>query len=161
MDYFAHIAWSYILFNKTRKPFYAVLFGVLPDSVSWLLYTIFLLFNGETFRQSAHRIPDWVFTLYNISHSFFTFAFVLLIVYLIWKTIPIYIWAWPIHILIDIPTHTREFLPTPFLWPISEWVFPGISWGTPWFMFTNWMLIAFSLTLIVILRKKKSKKKLP
>ena len=156
MDYFAHIAWSYLLFNKTKKPFYAVLFGILPDSVSWLLFTIYLLFNGQTFQQAAENIPEWVFILYNISHSMFTFLLVLGIVYLILKKIPIYIWAWPIHILIDIPTHSRDFLPTPFLWPVSEWVFPGISWGTSWFMILNWSLIAFCLTLVIILRKKKS-----
>jgi len=156
MDYFAHIAWSYILFNKTKKPFYAILFGILPDSLSWLFFTIYLFFNGESFQQAAGAIPDWVFALYNITHSLFTFLFVLGIVYLILRKIPIYIWAWSIHILIDIPSHSREFLPTPFLWPISTWIFPGISWGTPWFMFTNWMSIAFFLTLIIILRKKKT-----
>lgn len=155
MDFFAHVAWSYLFFHKTKKPWYAILFGILPDTFSWLFFTIYLLFKGQTFMQAAGSIPEWVFALYNITHSLFTFLFVLLIVYMIWRTIPIYIWAWPIHILIDIPTHSRDFLPTPFLWPVSEWVFPGISWGTPWFMFTNWGLITFLMVTLFIIRKQK------
>ena len=85
------------------------------------------------------------------------------------KRLPYYALAYPTSILFDIPTHTKEFLPTPFLWPVSDWVFDGFSWGNGYFMLINWGLI---FGLIVYLKwdgivnffknggsKKKGKKK--
>ena len=157
MDYFAHAFWSYIFYHKTKKPLYAVLFGILPDSASWLIYMFYRMIFAEGFgRPMLNSIPEWVFTLYGISHSLIVVSVVFGIVYLILKKIPIYMYAWPIHILIDIPTHTREFLPTPFLWPVSTWTFPGISWGTPWFMVLNWSLIIGCLLGLWVVRKNKT-----
>ncbi|MBT3814687.1 hypothetical protein HOE37_02580 [Candidatus Woesearchaeota archaeon] len=156
MDYFAHGLWSYILFNKTKKPLYAILFGILPDTFSWLIYMFFRIFTGSLAfgKPNLNTIPAWMDTLYGLSHSLVIFSLVAVIVYLVYKKIPIYMWAWPIHILIDIPTHSRDFLPTPFLWPISNWAFPGISWGTSWLFISYWSLIIVSL--IYILGKKKN-----
>ena len=158
MDIFAHGAWSYILFHKSKKPWLAVLFGLLPDLVSFAPYFIYRLFTGIQIggRPDLTKVPAWVFTNYGFGHSLFTIALLLLVIYMFNKKIPIYVWAWPIAILVDIPTHSREFLPTPFLWPISNWRFPGISWGTPWFMVLNWSLIIGFLLTIWILRKKKN-----
>ena len=104
------------------------------------------------------NIPDWVFTLYGISHSLILAALVILAIFLIRKKVPIYIYAWPIAILMDIPTHSREFLPTPFLWPLSDWQFPGISWGNGWFMLVNYILIIAAFIYISIKNKKTRKK---
>ncbi len=155
MDYFSHAIWSYIFFNKTKKPLYAVLFGILPDSISWLLYFFYRLFTAKVNYGPPvlENFPPWIMPLYGISHSLIICAAVFLIVYLVYKNIPIYMFAWPIHILIDIPTHTREVLPTPFLWPISNWAFPGMSWATGWFFILNWSLII--VIIIVIVFKKK------
>ncbi len=46
--------------------------------------------------------------------------------------------GWFLHILIDIPTHSYKFFPTPFLWPVSDLKIDGISWGTQWFMILNY-----------------------
>ncbi|PIZ50989.1 hypothetical protein COY27_05020 [Candidatus Woesearchaeota archaeon CG_4_10_14_0_2_um_filter_33_13] len=151
MDYFAHGFWSYLLFNKSKRPLLAVLFGLLPDTLSWAIYFVYNLFNGTQFGLSS--IPVWVFTLYGISHSLFVAGVAILIIFIIFKKVPIYILAWPIAILMDIPTHSREFLPTPFLWPISDWYFPGFSWGTKWFMITNWFLIVLGLLYLLLERK--------
>ena len=120
MDTFAHALWSFLLFHKTDQVWWAVFFGTMPD---------------------LSLVPDWVFTLYGITHSVFIMAGVFLLSFLFTGGIPIALWAWPLHVLIDIPTHRRDFLPTPFLWPVSTWKFPGISWGQPAFMIANWSLI--------------------
>jgi len=149
MDYFAHGFWSYILFHTTKKPYLAVLIGLLPDSLSWGIYFIYNLFNGGMpGKPNLALVPDWVYTLYGISHSLITWGLLILCIYIIFKNVPIYLYAAPIAILFDIPTHTREFLPTPFLWPISDWAFPGISWGSKWFMITNYSLIILCLAYI-------------
>ena len=157
MDYFAHGFWSYIFFNKTERPLYAVLFGLLPDSLSWLIYTVYKLFMSSEFGKPVlNNIPAWVFILYDISHSLVVALIVISIVYFSFYKVPVYIWAWPIAIVMDIFTHSRNFLPTPFLWPISDWKFPGIRWGTKTFMMINYSLILISFLYIIFKRNQKN-----
>ncbi len=160
MDYLAHGLWSYIFFHKTKKPWKAVFFGVLPDTLSWMIYFFYILFSEQTFLSRPHPelVPQWVMNLYSVTHSLVIFAVVLgicLFIFKKWKNIPLFIYAYPLHIFMDIPTHSRSFLPTPFLWPISSWNFPGISWGTPWFMIVNYSAILLCIGYIWWNRRKR------
>ena len=166
MDYFAHAAWSFIIFHRNKFAWAAIIFGVLPDTLSWFLFMLYnIFFNGFHWgKPTLFELPSWMVSLYGVTHSLIVFLVVAGIIYLIFKKIPIYIYAWPIHILMDIPTHSRDFLPTPFLWPISNWFFPGFSWGQLWFMILNWSLIFLFLGYIIYqkikfksLGKKKQK----
>ena len=150
MDTFAHAFWSFIIFYQSEYVWLAVLFGVLPDLLSWTMFMFYPKkkeFNWK--NPNFDLVPRWVFTLYGITHSLFVMGAVFLTVFLIFKTIPIYLFAWTIHVLIDIPTHTKDFLPTPFLWPVSKYAFPGISWGTKKFMIANYSLIILSFIYIL------------
>ncbi len=160
MDYLAHGLWSYIIFNKVKKIWYAIFFGLLPDNLSWAVYLFYNLFTkGFNFGPPVvDNIPNWVFILYNISHSLIVASFFIIIFSFIFKKIVIYVLAWPLAILMDIMSHTRDFLPTPFLWPLSEWKFNGVSWANPTFMIINYILIISCLTYI-FLKKRKSYKK--
>jgi hypothetical protein len=151
MDYFAHAAWSFIFFNKKKPIWAAIAFGILPDTLSWFLFMVYnLLFNGADLGKPAlFKLPSWMISLYGVTHSLIVFLVIAGIIYLIFKKIPWYVYAWPIHILMDIPTHSRDFLPTPFLWPISNWFFPGFSWGQPWFMVLNWSLILIFIAYVI------------
>ncbi|MBI2102455.1 hypothetical protein HYT55_01340 [Candidatus Woesearchaeota archaeon] len=65
MDYFAHGFWSYILFNRIKKPIWAVFFGLFPDTISWGVYFVYRLFTGG-FHLGApvlSKIPAWVYFL--------------------------------------------------------------------------------------------------
>ena len=156
MDYVSHGVWSYIFFNKIKRPFLAVLFGLLPDTLSWLIYAIYrIVFTGTFGKPVLADIPDWTFTLYNISHSLIVATAIILIIFIGLRRVPIYIFAWPIAIIIDLLTHTRDFLPTPFLWPLSSWTFPGISWGTWQFLTINYILIAIFLGWIIYRKKRR------
>ncbi|PIN74380.1 hypothetical protein COV20_00455 [Candidatus Woesearchaeota archaeon CG10_big_fil_rev_8_21_14_0_10_45_16] len=155
MDYFAHGFWSYIVFHWTKRPWLAVLFGLLPDTLSWAVYFFYRLIFQEGFgKPMLEKIPDWVYMLYNISHSLIVCTVVLTVVFLIYKKWIYEMLAWPLAIIVDVFTHTRDFLPTPFLWPLSTYVFDGISWGTRGFMITNYVLIVSGLTIIIIKRLK-------
>ena len=154
MDFFSHGALSYILFYRRKDVWFAVLFGLLADIISWAPFFFYRLFNGGVGRPSS-ILPSWVQASYGLGHSLVVIAVIFLFVYLYLRRIPIFMFAWPIQVFLDMLTHTREFLPTPFLWPVSEWAFPGISWGTKWFMITNWGLIGISLILILVWRYKK------
>lgn len=152
MDYLAHGLWSYIFFHKTRKPWKAVFFGLLPDTLSWLIYFFYVVFTGTLFsRLDPTLIPWWMDALYKATHSLVLFAVIALALFFIfksWKKIPFFAYAYPLHLLLDIPTHSRSFLPTPFLWPLSDWRFPGISWSSSWFMIINYMAITSLLAWI-------------
>ena len=142
MDYFAHGFWTYLIFHRFRWKWWALFFGVLPDTASWFIFSIYNAFTNSVQWGAGHPdfsgVPNWTWTLYGISHSIIVFSIVFIIVWLFTKNIQWVLIPWLLHILIDIPTHSREFLPTPFLWPLSEWRFPGFSWGVQWFMILNY-----------------------
>jgi len=151
MDTFAHAFWSFIIFHTQEYVWLAVLFGMLPDLLSWTIYLVRnFIVNRKLRPPKISKVPKWVFTLYGITHSVFVMGTGFLLVFFIFGTLPLFLLAWTIHVLIDIPTHRRDFLPTPFLWPISKYAFPGISWGTKKFMTVNYSLISLSLILIFL-----------
>lgn len=152
VDTFAHAVISYIIYHKfpSATVWLAMLFGTLPDLCSWTLFAFYNLFTrGKLGQPDLNKIPKWVYRLYNYTHSLFVFALIAGLIYLFFGEIPVYLWAWPLHILIDIPTHSRKFLPTPFLWPFSDWKFPGISWGTRWFLISYWIILIVCLVFII------------
>jgi len=160
MDTFAHGLWSYAVFHRKKYVWLAALFGVLPDILSFGIIFAINLTNGNFHRgpPSISSLPDWLFAAYNLTHSFVMFAAVFLIIYIITKK---WFWpltAWAIHILIDIPTHSFRFFPTPFLWPLSDYKFDGISWGTRWFMLLNYS--ALIIVFILIAHNKAKKKRI-
>lgn len=154
VDTFSHGIWSYIIFNTSLDSWQlwlAIFFGMMPDLFSWTIYMFYSIFQkGKLSRPNLKSIPEWAFTLYGVTHSVFVFITTLIIVYACIGYIPVYLWAWIIHILIDIPTHSRKFLPTPFLWPLFDWKFPGVSWGTKWIFWLNWGLIFVFLLKMLI-----------
>lgn len=159
MDIFAHGLWSFGIFHKKKYVWWATLFGLLPDILSFGMLFIINLLNGSTQRgrPSLSSIPDWIYAAYNMTHSLIIFLVVFIFIYLVTKN---WFWpltAWAIHILIDIPTHSARFFPTPFLWPIIDFRFDGISWGTPWFMLLNYGSLMAAL-LIIAGNKSRMKK---
>ncbi len=157
MDIFAHGLWSYAVFHKKKYAWLAVLFGVLPDILSFGILFIMNLINGGLRRgpPSLSSLPDWLFAAYNMTHSFVIFLLVFFTVYVLTKK---WFWpltAWALHILIDIPTHSFRFFPTPFLWPITGYKFDGISWATPWFMLLNYSVLLIAFIVIAYNGQKK------
>ena len=156
MDYISHGLWSYIFFHWIKRPLLAVCFGLLPDTLSWGVYGIYrFIAYGGFGKPILDQIPEWTFALYNITHSLVVVAAVILLVLVLLRRVPVYIFAWPIAIVMDLLTHTTTFLPTPFLWPLTDWKFAGISWATPWMLVLNASLIVAAM--IIIYRRKKRK----
>jgi len=156
MDYVSHGFWSYIIFHRIPKPLYAVCFGLMPDTLSWFVYAVYRTATGGYLgKPMLGEVPAWAFLLYDISHSLVVAGAVILLIFALLRRVPIYVFAWPIAITMDVFTHSREFLPTPFLWPISEWRFPGISWGTWWFISLNYTAIAAALIFIIFKRRSQ------
>lgn len=176
MDIFAHGLWAGAAFKAINRKIHptrikvrlAVFWGVFPDLFAftpgflWLLWNVLsgnLSLSGlhrpsgvEPAPQDGHPMVHLTSTLYSISHSVIVFILIFGLVFLIFRRPVWELSGWLLHILMDIPSHSYRFYPTPFLWPVSGWKFNGYSWGQPWFMVLNYSAIIIAYLL---LRKNK------
>lgn len=176
MDILAHTLWANAAARKANDalekknksarihPLWTAFWGVFPDLFAFTIpFTIVIygVLAGTVPLDSfpSHHLPDGfdiARTLYNYSHSLVIWAGVFGITWIIWKRPRLELLGWALHILIDIPSHTTEFFPTPFLFPLSDYQFPyGISWGNQWYMIINYAALLF-VFLYFLFRKKKS-----
>jgi hypothetical protein len=161
MDIASHGLWGAVAFGrKNKKAFWtAFFFGVAPDLFSFGIFFFHRILTSDfsigTRRPSIESIPDYVYTSYNITHSLVTFAIVFLIVWFIRKK-PLYLMlGWPLHIVMDIFTHSTEFFPTPFAWPLLDYRFNGISWGHPLIFFPNVILLVIVYIWFYVRKRKQ------
>ncbi|MFA6973417.1 MAG: hypothetical protein WC238_01580 [Parcubacteria group bacterium] len=163
MDIISHGLWGSGVFGrKDRKSFWLTFFfGVAPDLFSFgILFVANLLgilerpdFSHGT--PSPASVPQFVHVLYNYTHSLVIFLAVFLLVWFIRKKPFWLMGAWALHILIDIPSHSSAFFPTPFLWPVSNFHVNGISWGNPVVYVPNLILLAILYLWFFIAKRKK------
>jgi len=153
MDIFAHGLWSYAALHKVPNAKAAVLAGTLPDLIPFAPYLAYRLIRGTLrFSTPPHNptdIPRLVYLAYDCTHSFITVIIVLSIIVLITRKFYLFLLAWPLHILMDIPTHTSAFFPTHFIFPISDFHVNGINWGKPWFMLLNYGILMVVYALLI------------
>lgn len=167
MDILSHGLWGGVLAGrKNRKDYWAAFsLGLFPDLFAFGIPAVLSIIEaisgnggGRIFgKPDIASIPEYVFSLYNISHSLIIFSLVFITVWY-WRKKPyIPMLAWSFHILLDIFTHSSEFFPTPFLWPISNYKFNGISWGNPWIFLPNVAGLAIAYIIFWYYRKKQLK----
>jgi hypothetical protein len=167
MDIFSHAFWTAVAAKsanfkikhfKKRRPISAIwsaVWGIAPDIFAFapifVSSAIIILFGSDGVtvfdipRPSEVEPTDgnglFIFkltrALYNIGHSAVIFGVVFVLAYFIFKRVRWEMLGWFLHIIIDIPTHSYKFYPTPAFWPLAEWKFDGVAWGTPWFMALN------------------------
>ena len=177
MDIFAHGLWTgaaarYANHKKATErrvnPWLAAFWGVVPDlfaftipfiAMIWALTTGDMQWSdfGPPEDSATGERPSFALShsLYNISHSAVTFAAAFGLVWLFRKRPQWEMLGWLLHIMIDIPTHSAEFFPTPLFWPISAWKFlSGFSWGVWWFMIANYT--ALGAAYFWLWRKEKA-----
>ena len=154
MDTISHTLWGKGLFGYRKYRYLSFVFGAIPDLLSFGIYFLFnLILNPSTIKfgkPNLSEIPEWVFSLYNFSHSLIISIIFILIIYKINREISFTMLAWPFHILLDFFTHSIDFFPTPILWPISNYRFDGIPWSNSYIMITNIVCIF----LIFIYRRR-------
>lgn len=188
MDIFAHTLWANALFHlkyahQRRMRYLAAFFGVVPDFIGFAPLFIYLLFSGNLFEVRGPSFPVYNWTAnfaeqaYNFTHSLVIWAAMFGLVLLIGNVVrylknkkdplrPLFrfwfFWpllAWPLHILIDFPTHP-DFYNTPIFYPLSGFRFTGgVSWGHPTFMAINYSLLVLVYIGIYLYQKKKYGKK--
>jgi hypothetical protein len=151
MDTFSHGLWGGVAFGRQNKFNYVMsfLFGMAPDLFSFGVFDVLILLGigqGVDWSNGVHELlalPHYLYTLYNITHSFFTFLIIFGIVWLIRKKPWWLMCSWGLHILIDIVSHSKEFFPTPFLWPVSHFTFDGVAWSKPLVLAINYGVLFF------------------
>ena len=171
MDTLAHAIYGATLFSRTglagglRGPVNAQGRRIALDWTFWTAFSFGLLPDiasiGIYFTQSAlnwsgisfHALPDYVFALYQPTHSLVVAFIGLGFIRLFLKPLLLPALAWPFHICLDIFTHPLGRFQTPFLYPLSDLAFNGISWWMhPWFILAYWGLIALVWLGIVMMR---------
>ena len=164
MDIVSHGLRGGLAFGRnTKKSFWlSFFFGIAPDFFSFGLFSVMNILgfaSGPDWSQGIpdnNAVPQYVHFLYNITHSLVLFAVVFLLVWAIRKK-PMYeMLAWPLHILMDIPTHSTKFFATPFFWPLSSYKVNGIPWSHPFIFFPDWILIICFYTYFFWWKKRKT-----
>ena len=141
MDTLSHALWGKGLFGYRGYGRLAIFFGAMPDLLSFGLLFILQIFTGNYAYDgppSKASLPSWLFFNYDLLHSFVTAFLVIGIVYYFNKSLAFPMLAWPFHILLDFPFHSKEYFPTKIIWPISKtFSFDGIPWSNPEIWFPN------------------------
>lgn len=149
MDIVSHGLWGSLVFGrKSQSSFWlAFVIGMAPDLLSFgILYAAATLnlseppdFSSGTPPEST--IPAYVHHLYNFTHSFIVFVVAFFLIWFLRKRPLWELAAWGLHVLVDVPTHSYAFFPTPVFWPLFGWKFNGWQWNSPSILIPNFALL--------------------
>ncbi len=167
MDTLSHGLWGGAVFGQKEKGQYkwAFFWGMAPDLFSFgpfFLTHLPLIIHrwGQRARMEPpdpRIIPDYVYHAYNVTHSLVVWTAALFIIWTVRKKFPWPFMAWGLHILCDIPTHSTQFFPTPFLWPFHTPFVNGRPWSRPPFPLINYTLIGLTYLALFIYKSKRNK----
>ncbi len=180
MDILAHMLWANYgsrPINKKRvkkslskiNVAWIMFWSVFPDLFAFGIPTVLAVIvsitsNNFSFKSllSHHGTPnplimDLPAYLYQFSHSFIIWILIFILVWVISKKPQFVLFGWALHIFLDIFSHSIQFYPTPFLFPISNYHFIyGIRWSDPYFVTVNYTLIAIFAIYFYLTRNKKN-----
>jgi len=165
MDIVAHGLWTGagLVFARrhsaiaTHTACATVAAAVVPDLVHALPLLTWALFEGHDAMALLHAyavaapgqepsLPPWVMAASHHLHCVAHSAVVALVVTLacVWalRAVPIALYGWWSHIVIDVFTHSTEFYPAPVLYPLSDWTFNGVAWNAPAALLMNYLALA-------------------
>lgn len=151
MDIVSHGLWGGIAFGRKNRNSYWLAFaiGVAPDLFSFGILWIAATLGLSPRPDFSHgpppesMIPTYVHVLYPVTHSLVVFLAVFFVAWMFWKH-PIWeLGAWGLHVIMDVPTHSAAFFPTPVFWPLIDWKFSGWPWMTPGILIPNVVMLVF------------------
>lgn len=166
MDVVSHGLWGAAAFcPQGRKKFLGgLLAGMAPDLLSFGVFHVMhpgwiaLRLAGQISGPPAlSMLPAYVFHAYNVTHSLVVWGAIFLALWIVVKPPAWILWPWLLHVLCDIPTHSTEYFPTPFLWPLATPFVNGIAWTTPWFLALNYgcLVTAYGVMLVYLRLKRR------
>lgn len=159
MDIISHALWSAAIFFNTN-PWLAVLAGVLPDLLAFTPLTTYQLLKREplsahhlgTMRARYESYPRalrlYANRVYQTTHSLLVASVVIGLAWTVWG-VQLWLLAWPLHILIDVPLHQKAFFGTRIFWPLSNWAYDGMYWSNRYVLIANafFLLVVYTLLL--------------
>lgn len=168
MDILSHGLYGGVAFGRENRRNYliAFFFGIGPDLFSFgvfFIQRILSLGSLAAGRPEMSTIPQYVHTLYDFTHSFVPYTIFFAILWLLGKRKFAYLTlGWPFHVLVDMPVHSLEFFPTPYLWPISDHRIDGIPWSDPKIFIPNvlFIIILYSIWYFQNKKRKESLKQI-
>ncbi len=109
---------------------WGMLIGLFPD-IPPLLFAMYKVgakkgLQHFTWKAISEDIPESVYKLYDVTHSFVTVIIVSFILYFVARSLTILVIPWTLHILCDIPFHDSRFS-TRFLYPLTNLHIHGYS----------------------------------
>ncbi len=165
MDVLSHGLWGGIAFGrKSKQTFWiAFAFGAMPDLLAFgphMAASVWGALEGAPYQPTAPRygysnIPPYVFLSYDVTHSLVVFLAAFLLAWLLRRRVFWPMAAWGLHILMDIPSHSLRFFPTPFLWPVSDFAVNGIPWSRPLVFIPNLLLLGGLYLWFFLTRRKR------
>lgn len=180
MEILAHTLWTTAGVRKVNavskkrgklyrmNMFWTAFWGIFPDFFAFTIPFLISFYKVLTGQQmfgsfsTRHQVADGfnlAHDLYQYSHSLVIWVLIFMILMLILRRPPWVLVGWALHILIDIPSHSLAFFPTPFLFPISEYRFPyGVAWSNYWFMIVNYSALIIVWGTILFKKHIKHKK---
>ncbi len=157
MDTLSHAIWGAIFFGRNGKKRYrgyiwAVFFGVLPDALPFTAFMLLLLSGEIGLATSPWELPEVVVS-YRVGHSFVTAGAALAAILRFYRALFIPFLAWPLHIVMDIFTHTEDHVPTLFLYPLSDIHLSFVYWREePLVVVVNYIAIALVIYFLLRIR---------
>jgi hypothetical protein len=156
MDILAHGVYNIALQKTIRKDadtkkkvVESFWWGIAPDLLAFGIPFLLMVFTGSFDHHVAVNGMNIPKVVYPFTHSLVIFSSVFIFIRLVTKKWYLPMLGWGLHVLMDMPLHTPEFYPTPFLFPLSSYTLPfGISWGTPLLWGGLWLLVIIWLSVL-------------
>lgn len=157
MDIFSHGLWGGLCFGRHAGYGTAFLCGMLPDLLAFGPYTLYRLASRQLYWQhgtppTAENFPAWVHFIYNCTHSLLISGLIFAALWLYSRPLALAFLAWPLHILLDIPTHSSNFFPTRFLFPLSDVHVNGIVWHNRYIWGANALALLVAYLVVWVRR---------
>ena len=166
MDTLSHGLWAgaAVMAIARRKPVTraqltgAVLMGILPDVaqaipvLGWALtrddpigsFIGFAIANPEREVVMPQGIEEISHHLHCALHSVVIASLATLAAWRLRPALLVPFVGWWLHILLDIPTHSKSYYAVPVLYPFTYWGMDGIAWTTPWVLAANYGALALA-----------------
>jgi hypothetical protein len=147
MDDVSHAAWGFLAWHGTPYPALAAFMSVFPDILGVLPPYIAAFFHNKgswSATWNKQNMPSWHHpyktVMYPWTHSILVSFGVAGAGTLLFGWSASWLFAWPLHVLIDIFTHPRRKAPA-FLWPLHSVRVHSFSWWNRTFMIANYAAI--------------------
>ena len=166
MDFIAHGLWGGAAFGRKNKLSWrwAFLWGMAPDLIAFGPAIIAGILTGHYFDWASYppdgiprsSISAWSYHAYHVTHSLVMWTCIASVVWLWRKRFSWAFAASALHVLCDIPLHSVNYFPTPYLWPLATPLHDGTRWANPRFMLANYALIVATYAIQTYRRKRTS-----